>query len=515
MTAAVQGWQPDEFRRHEQRYYSGGVPTFLVRDGTVEGSDPPGLTGPAAAPTAVAAAVQPAAVQPAALQPAAAAVAAAAGSPLRPPPLVRCCTPCQRRLSQRNRHPRRSRLPQRLSNLARRLSPSRRPLHLLLLHPLLNLLLRPPPSRPLRLRPLPPPVVPRRRRRSRSRSSRPSGPLPQRPSNRRPHRRSEPQPRRPSRRRRQPSAVATAEPTVTIPVETIGSYGRPAKPIVIAAALLERRASTDLMTSRPANWPRTYPLEWSPPVDSNLISQAPIYPSARYAEDLNDALEQAAKQQSAFPSLDAYSLPRLSAHPDIYEAPAPLAATSTGIISGLSFASTDAPAAGSPGAPAAAAPAVIAEPAPPAAAAMAAAPPVAAPPVAAAPVAAAPMAAAAPVAAAPLAAAPLAAAPRRRSDLWPRQRPRRPPPPWRPRPSNRRLRPHSRPPDRRTRCSHSGCRRHRRPPARSPLNWRRSRPARPPRQHPRRRPRVSRQPDSRPSSRSRVARERAGAPCGA
>jgi hypothetical protein len=43
VTAAIQGWQPDEFQRHEKRYYSGGTPTFLVRDGAVESSDPPGF----------------------------------------------------------------------------------------------------------------------------------------------------------------------------------------------------------------------------------------------------------------------------------------------------------------------------------------------------------------------------------------------------------------------------------------------------------------------------------------
>src|SRR5260221_7180786 len=36
----LQGWQPDPYRRHELRYYSGGTATFLVRDGTVEGADP-------------------------------------------------------------------------------------------------------------------------------------------------------------------------------------------------------------------------------------------------------------------------------------------------------------------------------------------------------------------------------------------------------------------------------------------------------------------------------------------
>jgi hypothetical protein len=37
---APQGWHPDPFGRHESRYFSAGRPTFLVRDGYVEGSDP-------------------------------------------------------------------------------------------------------------------------------------------------------------------------------------------------------------------------------------------------------------------------------------------------------------------------------------------------------------------------------------------------------------------------------------------------------------------------------------------
>jgi hypothetical protein len=34
------GWQPDPFGRHELRYFSAGQPTYLVRDGGVESSDP-------------------------------------------------------------------------------------------------------------------------------------------------------------------------------------------------------------------------------------------------------------------------------------------------------------------------------------------------------------------------------------------------------------------------------------------------------------------------------------------
>lgn len=48
MTDALQGWQPDPFRRHELRYFSAGVPTYLVRDGAVESSDP--LVEPIAPP---------------------------------------------------------------------------------------------------------------------------------------------------------------------------------------------------------------------------------------------------------------------------------------------------------------------------------------------------------------------------------------------------------------------------------------------------------------------------------
>jgi hypothetical protein len=38
----LQGWSADPFQLHEQRYFSGGRPTKLVRDGKVESyEDPP------------------------------------------------------------------------------------------------------------------------------------------------------------------------------------------------------------------------------------------------------------------------------------------------------------------------------------------------------------------------------------------------------------------------------------------------------------------------------------------
>jgi hypothetical protein len=40
VTEEQQGWQPDPFGRHQSRYFSAGRPTYLVRDGNVEGSDP-------------------------------------------------------------------------------------------------------------------------------------------------------------------------------------------------------------------------------------------------------------------------------------------------------------------------------------------------------------------------------------------------------------------------------------------------------------------------------------------
>ncbi len=36
----MEGWFADPFQRHEVRWMSQGNPTSLVRDGTVEGSDP-------------------------------------------------------------------------------------------------------------------------------------------------------------------------------------------------------------------------------------------------------------------------------------------------------------------------------------------------------------------------------------------------------------------------------------------------------------------------------------------
>jgi hypothetical protein len=37
----LQGWQPDPFGQHEWRYFSGGQPTKLVRDGLAEAYDEP------------------------------------------------------------------------------------------------------------------------------------------------------------------------------------------------------------------------------------------------------------------------------------------------------------------------------------------------------------------------------------------------------------------------------------------------------------------------------------------
>jgi hypothetical protein len=38
----VWGWRPDPYRIHQERYISGdGIPTKLVRDGTIESYDPP------------------------------------------------------------------------------------------------------------------------------------------------------------------------------------------------------------------------------------------------------------------------------------------------------------------------------------------------------------------------------------------------------------------------------------------------------------------------------------------
>lgn len=41
MSGPIQGWYPDPLGRHGERYFSVGSPTYLVRDGQVEGSDPP------------------------------------------------------------------------------------------------------------------------------------------------------------------------------------------------------------------------------------------------------------------------------------------------------------------------------------------------------------------------------------------------------------------------------------------------------------------------------------------
>ena len=47
--ADLHGWQSDPFGLHEQRYFSQGQPTKLVRDGGVEAYDPPPTSSPSAA----------------------------------------------------------------------------------------------------------------------------------------------------------------------------------------------------------------------------------------------------------------------------------------------------------------------------------------------------------------------------------------------------------------------------------------------------------------------------------
>jgi len=47
----LHGWQRDPFGRHEQRYFSQGQPTKLVRDGGIESYDPPPDTPQIPAPS--------------------------------------------------------------------------------------------------------------------------------------------------------------------------------------------------------------------------------------------------------------------------------------------------------------------------------------------------------------------------------------------------------------------------------------------------------------------------------
>jgi hypothetical protein len=44
--ADLEGWYTDPFGRHEARWMSRGTPTRLVRDGEVEGDDPPASDEP-------------------------------------------------------------------------------------------------------------------------------------------------------------------------------------------------------------------------------------------------------------------------------------------------------------------------------------------------------------------------------------------------------------------------------------------------------------------------------------
>jgi hypothetical protein len=64
MTDELQGWQPDPFGRHQSRYFSAGKPTYLVRDGYVEGSDPVDQIPPQAYPPRAPAGIAPTAYPP-------------------------------------------------------------------------------------------------------------------------------------------------------------------------------------------------------------------------------------------------------------------------------------------------------------------------------------------------------------------------------------------------------------------------------------------------------------------
>jgi hypothetical protein len=48
----AQGWYADPYERHQDRYYSDGRPTALVRDGAVEAQDPPPADRPPLQPVA-------------------------------------------------------------------------------------------------------------------------------------------------------------------------------------------------------------------------------------------------------------------------------------------------------------------------------------------------------------------------------------------------------------------------------------------------------------------------------
>jgi hypothetical protein len=50
-TQTLQGWRPDPYGRYEERYFSGGIATRLVRTGRIEASDEPeGSLAPYSAP---------------------------------------------------------------------------------------------------------------------------------------------------------------------------------------------------------------------------------------------------------------------------------------------------------------------------------------------------------------------------------------------------------------------------------------------------------------------------------
>ena len=70
MTEELQGWHPDPYGRHESRYFSAGRPTFLVRDGYVEGSDPVEQIPPLPYPPSVVAGIREPAHVPAPVMPA-------------------------------------------------------------------------------------------------------------------------------------------------------------------------------------------------------------------------------------------------------------------------------------------------------------------------------------------------------------------------------------------------------------------------------------------------------------
>jgi hypothetical protein len=398
VTGSLQGWQSDEFQRHEKRYYSNGVATLLVRDGAVESADPPGF-GPSdpvtevarsAPATAYSAPISP---PPLYIEPAQPPLVYA--EPIAPPPAY--LAPVQPVPPPQSIYAASAQVPPAPPATALSvildaaiapvpaMAPDRVPAAAVSIEPGQTITIWVEANGPGSGSPQPivvtatsaySPAEP-----TADEPSAIAAPEPEPVELVQPAPEPEPQPAAPAPAP-EPVAATNSIPVeaITVPVEVVGTYPRPAEPtvmpavpeaipadvaaqpdqlaaaalsiepgqtvtirvetigtnsdsaapIVVAAtlsapkllapdgpvAVIDQAAST-------ADRPSLNSTEWTPPADSLRIHQPPFYPTSNYVSQLDFALQQhAAQLQSAYSQQDAYALPRLTPLPEAYEHPA-------------------------------------------------------------------------------------------------------------------------------------------------------------------------------------------------